>query len=256
MEQIARDAPLMTFGETGYGSFDVQLPRRFSSADGTCVIDVVHKSGAFSDSATGLEIVDAAKLVIRMCVRGNPGQGGMLGDIVKRTTPVRVHAYKTYLLAIVVAVPIVIYIADHNTQKGAQKNLLVLVRLYNPTVACFGPSGPIKNSGQALLDLIPTSTTQVAFGKRGVPGVDVVVPQSLGPIPLPPPPYNWQAEIDIMGGGLVIGRWFDLWAGAVAINAICVATEGKYGHSFSARGLRISLFQGGGGAVGLASTTT
>ena len=37
------------------------------------------------------------------------------------------------------------------------------------------------------------------------------------------------------------GVWLDLWAGAVAINAMCVGTVGRAGVAVMAQGLKITL---------------
>lgn len=49
-----------------------------------------------------------------------------------------------------------------------------------------------------------------------------------------------RAVIDIVSRDQVTGRWFDLWAGAVAVNAICVAS-GYAGTSLLPGGLGITL---------------
>lgn len=49
-----------------------------------------------------------------------------------------------------------------------------------------------------------------------------------------------EAVVDVESRDPVTGRWFDLWAGAVAINAICVA-GGFAGTSLLPGGLGITL---------------
>jgi hypothetical protein len=49
-----------------------------------------------------------------------------------------------------------------------------------------------------------------------------------------------RAVVDLVSRDQVTGRWFDLWAGAVAINAICVAS-GYPGTSLLRGGLGITL---------------
>lgn len=48
------------------------------------------------------------------------------------------------------------------------------------------------------------------------------------------------ARVDVVDGDTVLGRWFELWTGAVAISAICVRL-GKAGVSTLGGGLHISL---------------
>lgn len=53
-------------------------------------------------------------------------------------------------------------------------------------------------------------------------------------------PFGVQAVIDVESRSRVTGRWFDLWAGAVAINTMCVA-RGLAGTSLLPGGLGITL---------------
>ena len=39
----------------------------------------------------------------------------------------------------------------------------------------------------------------------------------------------------------MIGQWYNLWAGAIAVDAMCLAKDGRAGQSLSAGGLRITL---------------
>ncbi len=45
----------------------------------------------------------------------------------------------------------------------------------------------------------------------------------------------------------VVGRWHDLWAGAVAVDAMCVQRRGRSGQALLQGGLRITLERAGGG---------
>lgn len=54
-------------------------------------------------------------------------------------------------------------------------------------------------------------------------------------------PYNWQAKVDTLDGTAVEGRWWDLWTGAVAVNAMCIERHGRLGQAIYQGGLRIVL---------------
>lgn len=57
-----------------------------SAADGTCVIDIFHRDGAVSDSASAHQLKEAASSVMRTCVHeGQTRSGGYIRDVGKRT---------------------------------------------------------------------------------------------------------------------------------------------------------------------------
>jgi len=68
---------------------------------------------------------------------------------------------------------LLIYITSSS---GQNKNLVVVLSVYEPYVACFGPSESFKGAGQDLLGMIPVDTKTQIFGPEGEPGVEVVVP--------------------------------------------------------------------------------
>ena len=51
----------------------------------------------------------------------------------------------------------------------------------------------------------------------------------------------WRAFVDVVDGRKMEARWYDVWAAAVAVQSMCVATEGRPGHSVVREGLRISF---------------
>ncbi len=55
-----------------------------------------------------------------------------------------------------------------------------------------------------------------------------------------PAPNGLHAIVDVENRDRVTGRWFDLWAGAVAVNGMCV-TRGLAGTSSLPGGLSITL---------------
>lgn len=80
---IENDSAPMTFGDRGHG-FDVQLPRRLSSPDGYCAIDVFHKDGVISDIANWRQIREAARAVFGACLtESEMYSGGYIRDVGK-----------------------------------------------------------------------------------------------------------------------------------------------------------------------------
>lgn len=69
-------------------------------------------------------------------------------------------------------------VADvHHASSGQNQNLVVVLSVYAPYVACYGPSEPFRGAGQDLLGMIPVSTEPQIFGAAGEPGIEVVVPK-------------------------------------------------------------------------------
>lgn len=97
------DEPL-TFGDRESGRFDGPLPYRYLSRDGHCAIDIAHAVGVDFDTAAPIELKEAARIVIQICVSVSPNEGGLI------------------------------------TGLGVNKGLSLRVVPYKPTVAC-GPDG-------------------------------------------------------------------------------------------------------------------
>lgn len=215
----------LTFGDRLNGTFDVQLPRRFSGPDGTCVIDVFHKDGVISDMASYSQISRAAERLYGDCVAsgGQRTQGGWIRDI------------------------------------GQSANLVVVLSLYEPAVACFGPYFTMRYPTQTLQNLlseIPVSTERQIFGPEGEPGVKVVLPMTFS---APPNPSlrasSLRLVVDVAHRNRVSARWFDIWAGAVAVTAMCI-TRGYAGASGLPSGLGVTLRTGTGPGNGNETATS
>ncbi|KAF6219709.1 hypothetical protein HO133_003534 [Letharia lupina] len=200
----------LTFGDRSNGTFNVQLPRRFSGPDATCVIDIFHKDGVISDIASYQQISRAAESLYGVCVvrGGTRTQGGWIRDI------------------------------------GRQKNLVIVLSLYEPSVACFGQQFAMRDPAQIsqkLLSIIPVNTERQIFGPEGESGVQVEVPVTYN---WPPGPSRWaigaSLKVDVEHRNRVDARWFDVWAGAVAVTAICTL-RGYAGISGLPSGLRVTL---------------
>ncbi|KAL8788494.1 MAG: hypothetical protein Q9195_007271 [Heterodermia aff. obscurata] len=150
-------------------------------------------------------------------------------------------------------------------------HIIVAVSLYTPNVLCYGSPAMTRlpEATQKLIDMIPTTSDELFFGPGGQPAVQVGVPKvfiSRYGLPLffPPSPLclcfpfprDGQEMADrqpaLLGPIATVdtirttakGTWLDLWAGAVAINAICMETMTRAGVAVLAQGLKISLTPG------------
>ncbi|MCJ1452682.1 hypothetical protein MMC28_003025 [Mycoblastus sanguinarius] len=199
-------------------NFNVKLPFRILSYDGFCAVDIVHKKGAISDYASGLEVHTAAQRVLNGCVKsGAPNEGGYVGSV------------------------------------GQSGNLVVIVRLYTPVVRCMGDSrsAPPRGSCQKVLDALPVSMESLVFGPMGNPTVRAILPRSFA-----------AAYTNCrMGARISVGqtpdtsRWFDMWAGAIAVNTLCVQ-NGRIGkvYQIGANG-RLEVFVDKGYSLGIENST-
>lgn len=76
--------------------------------------------------------------------------------------------------------------------EGGSQNLVIVLSIYEPTVACFGRQFTMKVATQTLQNLlsqIPVSTERQTFGPEGEPGVQVVVPKTYS---VPPTPSEYK----------------------------------------------------------------
>lgn len=127
-----------------------------------------------------------------------------------------------------------------NIQPGNSQNLVVVVSAYRPIVTCFGSVGAARTMSQALIDAIPTDYTLQRFARLGVRAVDVVLPRTYYDPWAERPPYRFYVKIDTVAYTPVTGRWFDIWAATVAINALCVR-NGRAGRARTEAGLVVRL---------------
>ena len=116
--------------------------------------------------------------------------------------------------------------------------------LYKPSTTCFGSAGA-RSASQDLIDQIPTSLDNLIFGHAGVPSVDVVLPKVFHQLSPPSPPLPpgiffycriYHSDINV---GVTL-RWFDIWAAAVSINAMCVR-QGKAGVATLKGDLKVNI---------------
>ncbi|CAD6594154.1 MAG: hypothetical protein ASARMPRED_008760 [Alectoria sarmentosa] len=121
------------------------------------------------------------------------------------------------------------------------KKLVVVISLYKPSVTCFGTvlSTSRITLGQELLDMLPVGLQKLVFGLFGEPRVQEIVPDVFTP-EVTEEENIFEAVVDVDHDS-VSGRWFDLWAGAYAVDAICVDRQRKSGSPVSPGGLKITL---------------
>ncbi|KAF6219098.1 hypothetical protein HO133_004923 [Letharia lupina] len=177
----------VSWGPRGPGhNFQYRLPYRWSSDDGQCVIDITNYQAHNSDFASLLEISHAADQVLKKCIDplGGPAEGGFVANV------------------------------------GKNGRLIVVIRKYTPDVVC-GQGFQVPDYPPPCLDTLsalPVSTQSVSFGRKGLPGVQW------------PLPWTYYASGSRCAVTLNIKsstqeetiRWFDIWAGAVAADTICI----------------------------------
>ena len=120
------------------------------------------------------------------------------------------------------------------------------------------------SSAVQLLSLIPVSTERQRFGPEGEPGVQVVLPITYDAPPVTRElddsfpskrhfssypiadgiaahgDYGLKLEIHLEHRSTVNARWFDVWASAAAVNAMCTV-RGYAGTSGVTSGLSVTL---------------
>ncbi|KAL8708078.1 MAG: hypothetical protein Q9220_007010 [cf. Caloplaca sp. 1 TL-2023] len=174
-------------------------PLRTSSNDGTCVLDVVlENNGATYDHATFAEIGKAAAQLVDTCAGPDPfhhRQSGPVGGFIGKV--------------------------------GLQGNLVIILRQYYPRVVCgkqwkgFGDCKPVMDKMQA-------NNFRDSFGLPGEKGVNVITPAFFKG-----GDTTCAVRVDVVKPRRqAYSVWFDVWAAAEAINAMCVSYE-KEGFAYN-----------------------
>lgn len=191
----ADDQTRFTFGARTMGHFEVPLPYRVLSPDGLCAIDIKEHQGAKWDSATWAEISVKASEVVDYCVRLHSQKlGGSIGGV------------------------------------GAKGALSVAVKSYKPDVTCRSyPPYVDRGRCSIVLGMLPIARVPFVFTRTGSTGPRrVKIPDGKN---FTEPEGVCTAVVDLEDDKDDTGSWLDLWAGAVAVNAMCVK-DGKAGMSF------------------------
>ncbi|KAL9595502.1 MAG: hypothetical protein Q9219_006400 [cf. Caloplaca sp. 3 TL-2023] len=130
----------------GIRQYNVELPKRFISSDGTCIIDITQSS--YPSHERDFNLWTAANIIASDCINsGSPPWGGIA------------------------------------FQMGQEANLNMSMKAYRPyfTRCDRTPAGlrPTSKGCQSVLDTMRATTEPTRFGKAGVAGVDDQLPVTL-----------------------------------------------------------------------------
>ncbi|CAL8574451.1 hypothetical protein XPA_000410 [Xanthoria parietina] len=190
LASIPSSGSALTFGPRGRPGVDVATPWRWTSADGKCAIEVAKTEGA---RGSYLDLKEAGEEMSEVCLEYKAKPEGAIA-----------------------------------TNIGVDGRLSLTIRSYIPTVSC---RGPLLLYGSQYIDQLlrrmPAESTRTDFGRRGVPGVRVVLPlryNSVDPILR----AQLVATVDLTNTDREKASWYDIWAATVAIGGMCVQ-QGKGG---------------------------
>lgn len=186
----------LSFGQRNAAvKYDVGLPKRYLSSDGTCFIEpslFQHSTVAHANpSDAGI----ALSYVISQCVSGFPAQGGLAKN------------------------------------GGGNGDFGVRIIKFVPSVVCTDQPFPydpvIPEACEAILDYMETSKQARLFTQAAVhePGVEVSLPAYYAA------PAEAPKCVLRVTGMLTrqFGNWYSIWEAANAIAAMCIR-QGKGGH--------------------------
>ena len=192
------NSQLITFGERGHGDWGLNLPFRIQSMDGKCAIDISHRKGVYSDSATSTELKENAALIINICVDGTPNEGGIVSNI------------------------------------GTNGNLAIRITPYVPSgVQCDPPgNSPLWNDCRNIIDFMPVEGTPQIFGQKDDPDQSITWRLPAG---YNTRQERCQVRVDSRLPEVRTDKydWYKLWAAANAVDYMCVQLK----RSGSATGL-------------------
>ncbi|CAF9918332.1 MAG: hypothetical protein ALECFALPRED_000647 [Alectoria fallacina] len=190
---------VLTFGmrSSAGRAYDIELPQRFISTDGKCVIEPSLTPGATEASASAEDIAVAAFVVVRNCVGGEGATGGIAKDIVP----------------------------------NGDDRLRVFVSKYDPdNVRCYGKMPPAppdaRVSCRQILNTMDADGQHTAFGPASDPEAEVGLPLLLVS-------SDQQCKMTIRTTGKGAGHtdtwsWGQFWEVGIALAGMCVR-EGKEG---------------------------
>lgn len=187
-----------TYGARTRGNFEVQLPYRFLSTDGLCAIDIEVVSGKSSDVSDWAEISEKAQQLVDRCVLLVPNFRHTMGGSIRNV--------------------------------GSDGNLIIVLRSYVADVTCRSYP-PYLDGGRCsnLLGTIPVGRKGVEFSRTGISGEGrMIIPEGKT---FTESQHVCTATVDLIDQEADSCSWTDLWAGAVAVDRMCVQ-NGKAGMSF------------------------
>ena len=174
------------FGERGHGQWEANLPFRILSSNGLCAIDISHRANIWSDKITASELKLNAGILIDVCVKGTPNQGGVISNI------------------------------------GDDGNLAVRVTPYRPTVYCDPPgSNPPWADCRTIIDNMPVDGTKQVFGQKNDSDSEIEVSLPAG---YSTGQRRCQVYVDTLETDIKKDTfdWYKLWAAANAVDYMCV----------------------------------
>jgi len=186
LSKMPQSTSAFTFGERGYGNWDAVLPYRVLSSDGLCAIDINHKANIMSDEISPMDLRQSVGLVIDICVKGKPNEGGVVSNI------------------------------------GKHGNLAIRVMPYKPSVRCGSPiSIPLITDCKWMIDLMPVNGTKETFGQKT--DIDPKITVKL-PATFTTRLRRCQLFLDTLvpGVGQDTYDWYKIWAAATAIESMCL----------------------------------
>ncbi|KAL6717423.1 hypothetical protein ACLMJK_005338 [Lecanora helva] len=130
----------VTFGERNHGDWGANLPLRVLSTNGICALDISHRAGVYMDEIAPSDLKESARVLIDICVKGNPNTGGVVSNI------------------------------------GKNGNLALRVTPYRPNVRCsLDGSAPPPSDCRHLVDLMQVDGKRQIFGPEGDPDPEITI---------------------------------------------------------------------------------
>ncbi|KAM0794089.1 hypothetical protein BDR22DRAFT_895497 [Usnea florida] len=187
----------ISFGPRGPAStYDVKLPKRYLSSDGTCFIEPALLNKASGAYVQADDIGSVVAQIIRKCVGRPLAVGGIA------------------------------------TNLGGGNNFAVRVSKFVPKVVCSPRPYPsdisVRYACGAIVDSMEASTQNRLFAQHDIhePGVEESLPASY----ISPDKGNPKCILRVSGTRpRDIATWYQIWEAATAIDAMCVR-KGKGGY--------------------------
>jgi len=176
----------LTFGERGHGYWDGVLPYRVLSPDGLCAVDISHTANIFSDKISPSELKQGVELVMEICLKGKPNEGGVVSNI------------------------------------GKNGDLAVRVMSNKPSVRCGSPlSSPPLEDCKRVFDSMRANGHKEIFGQKSDPDPKITVKL---PATLTGNRRRCQLVVDtvVPGEGQDTYDWYKIWAAATSIEYMCL----------------------------------
>ena len=181
---MSGDNFLVRFGQRGEGTWDATLPFRWLSLDGRCAIDLGIKNGALSDVIRPADLKQMVRLLLNVCVRRRPNEGGMAINL------------------------------------GENGNLLVRIVKSKWAVTCGAEhSGPPWQTCRPVIDNMPINGNKVTFGPSTDPETSVVLPWKVTAGSRQCMVVIEGTEVEDVKD---TDSWYNMWLAANAVDYMCI----------------------------------